>query len=133
MPGNKGNRVKDINKEGLTIESRDNLDHITARMVIWAGGITASSLGKILARRTNADTDKGGRSSRVMALNGLRMMPLFPSPSLKFRTARLPRYGFKADISDGAFPTTALLKLAPSIRSAVSGLPPSFAPGRVSP
>ena len=53
--------VKDINKEGLTIESGENLDHIAARTVIWAGGITASSLGQILARRTNADTDKAGR------------------------------------------------------------------------
>ena len=67
-------------------------------------------------------------SSRVMALNGLRMMPLSPSPSLKFRTARFPRYGFKADISDGAFPPSALFKLAPSIRSPMSGLLPSFAP-----
>jgi hypothetical protein len=32
------------------------------------------------------------------------MMPTFPSPSLKFRTAGLPRYGFKAGISDRAFP-----------------------------
>ena len=63
-----------------------------------------------------------------MALNGLRMMPLSPSPSLKFRTARFPRYGFKADISDGAFPSIALFKLAPSIRRPISGLPPSFAP-----
>src|ERR1017187_5816830 len=67
-------------------------------------------------------------SSRVMALSGLRMMPLSPSPSLKFRTARFPRYGFKADISDGAFPSSALLKLAPSIRSPMFGLLPSFAP-----
>jgi NADH dehydrogenase len=29
--------------------------------VIWAGGIKASSLGQILARRTNAETDKAGR------------------------------------------------------------------------
>src|ERR1039457_505743 len=56
------------------------------------------------------------------------MMPLSPSPSLKFRTARFPRYGFKADISDGAFPSSALLKLAPSIRSPMFGLLPSFAP-----
>jgi hypothetical protein len=41
-----------------------------------------------------------------MALNGLRMMPLFPSPSLKFRTAGFPQYGFKADISESAFPST---------------------------
>src|ERR1019366_3862198 len=31
-----------------------------------------------------------------MALIGLRMMPIFPSPPLKFRTASFPRYGFKA-------------------------------------
>ena len=34
------------------------------------------------------------------------MMPLFPSPSLKFRTAGFPRSGFKAGISSAAFPTT---------------------------
>jgi hypothetical protein len=32
------------------------------------------------------------------------MMPLFPSPSLKFRTAGFPQSGFKAGISDAAFP-----------------------------
>jgi NADH:ubiquinone reductase (H+-translocating) len=56
-----GVMVKNINKEGLTIESRGNLDHIAAKTVIWAGGITPSSLGQILARRTNAETDKAGR------------------------------------------------------------------------
>ena len=56
-----GVMVKDINKEGLTIESGENLDRIAAKTVIWAGGIAASSLGQILARRTNADTDKAGR------------------------------------------------------------------------
>ena len=56
-----GAMVKDIHKEGLTIESGENLDRIAAKTVIWAGGITASSLGQILARRTNADTDKAGR------------------------------------------------------------------------
>ena len=80
--------------------------------------------GKIGATRRDLDN----WSSRVMALSGLRMMPLSPSPSLKFRTARFPRYGFKADISDGAFPSSALLKLAPSIRSPMFGLLPSFAP-----
>jgi NADH dehydrogenase len=56
-----GAMVKDMNKDGLTIESGETLDHIAARTVIWAGGVTASSLGQILAHRTNADTDKGGR------------------------------------------------------------------------
>ena len=32
------------------------------------------------------------------------MMPTFPSSSLKFRTAGFPQYGFKAGVSDRAFP-----------------------------
>jgi hypothetical protein len=34
-----------------------------------------------------------------MARTGLRMMPTFPSPSLKFRTVGFPQYGFKASLS----------------------------------
>ena len=45
-------------------------------------------------------------SGKAMALIGLRMMPTFPSPPLKFRTAGFPQYGFKAGISDKAFPKT---------------------------
>jgi NADH:ubiquinone reductase (H+-translocating) len=56
-----GTMVKDVNKEGLNIETDRGSDHIEARTVIWAGGITASLLGRILAGRTKADTDKGGR------------------------------------------------------------------------
>jgi hypothetical protein len=40
-----------------------------------------------------------------MARTGLRMMPTFPSPPLKFRTVGFPQYGLKAGISDEAFPT----------------------------
>src|ERR1700676_4473536 len=50
-----------------------------------------------------------------MARTGLRMMPTFPSPPLKFRTAGFPQYGFKAGISDKAFPKN-------------PGLPSSFVP-----
>jgi hypothetical protein len=53
-----------------------------------------------------------------MARSGLRMMPSFPLPSLKFPTAGFPQYGFKAGISDRAFPFGASL--------ASLGLPPSF-------
>ena len=45
---------------------------------------------------------------RAMARTGLRMMPTFPSPPLKFRTAGFPQYGFKAGISDEACPTIGL-------------------------
>src|SRR5713226_7135891 len=43
-------------------------------------------------------------SGKAMARTGLRMMPTFPLPPLKFRTAGFPRYGFKAGLSDEAFP-----------------------------
>jgi NADH dehydrogenase len=32
-----GAAVRDINSEGVTIKSGENLDHLTARTVIWAG------------------------------------------------------------------------------------------------
>ena len=48
----------------------------------------------------------GRLSGKAMARTGLRMMPTFPLPPLKFRTAGFPRYGFKAGLSDGAFPAS---------------------------
>src|SRR5215468_12453741 len=50
----------------------------------------------------------------------------FPRSPLRFRKAGFPRYGSKAGLSDGAFPDRALVKLAPSMPVAQSGLPPSF-------
>ena len=54
-----GAMVKHISEDGLTIDSKNGVDSIAAKTVIWAGGITASPLGKILASRTKAETDKG--------------------------------------------------------------------------
>ncbi len=56
-----GAMVKHVDKDGLTIESGGQTDFIAAKTVVWAGGITASPLGKILAGHTKAETDKGGR------------------------------------------------------------------------
>jgi NADH:ubiquinone reductase (H+-translocating) len=56
-----GTMVKQMNEDGLTIESEKGADSIAAKTVIWAGGITASPLGRILAGRTNAETDEGGK------------------------------------------------------------------------
>jgi NADH:ubiquinone reductase (H+-translocating) len=56
-----GVMVKDVDKEGVTIETHDGTDRLDARTVIWAGGVTASALGRTLANRTKAETDKGGR------------------------------------------------------------------------
>jgi NADH dehydrogenase len=56
-----GSIVQHVDKDGLTIASGGKTDSIAAKTVLWAGGITASPLGKILANRTKAETDKGGR------------------------------------------------------------------------
>jgi NADH dehydrogenase len=58
---NCGMMVKHVDEAGLTIESNQRTDSIAAKTVIWAGGITASPLGRILAGRTRAETDRGGR------------------------------------------------------------------------
>src|SRR5437016_4414888 len=56
-----GVMVKDMDKEGVTIETHNGTDRLHARTVIWAGGVTASALGRTLANRTKAETDRGGR------------------------------------------------------------------------
>jgi NADH dehydrogenase len=56
-----GVMVKLIDKEGVTIESRNGTDRLDARTVIWAGGVTVCVLGRTLASRTKADTNAGGR------------------------------------------------------------------------
>ena len=53
--------VKDMDREGVTIETHNGTSRLAARTVIWAGGVTASALGRTLAKRTNAETDRGGR------------------------------------------------------------------------
>jgi len=54
-------------------------------------------------------------------------MPTSPSPSLKFRTAGFPRYGFKASLSGRAFPNTSAVKPAPGMPASARGLQRPFA------
>jgi NADH dehydrogenase len=56
-----GARVQHVDKDGLTLESGGRTDSIAAKTVIWAGGVKASPLGTILATRTRAEIDRGGR------------------------------------------------------------------------
>ena len=56
-----GALVKDVNQDGLTIEIGGQIERLCARTVIWAGGISGSPLGNVLASRTKAKTDKAGR------------------------------------------------------------------------
>ena len=62
-----------------------------------------------------------------MARTGLRMMPTSPSPSLKFRTAGFPRYGFKASLSGRAFPVDSTVKPAPGMPAPSTSLQRPFA------
>ena len=56
-----GARVQYVDTDGLTFESDGRTDSIAAKTVIWAGGVMASPLGKILASRAGAEIDRGGR------------------------------------------------------------------------
>jgi len=56
-----GTMVKHLDEEGVTTESEARTDFIAAKTVVWAGGITASPLGKILASRAKAETDNEGK------------------------------------------------------------------------
>jgi hypothetical protein len=58
-----------------------------------------------------------GQSGKAVARTGLRMMPTFPLPPLKFRTVGSPQYGFKASLSDRACPGAPEVKPTPGIPS----------------
>jgi hypothetical protein len=73
------------------------------------------AVGTIIADRTP-------QSGRTVARSGLRMMPTFPPSPLSFRTAGFPQYGWKAGMSDSAFPVQPSLKPAPRIRRWTPGL-----------
>jgi NADH dehydrogenase len=56
-----GARVTNIDADGVTMQVGGKVDHIPARTVLWAAGVRASSLGKVLADRTGVKLDKAGR------------------------------------------------------------------------
>jgi len=70
-------------------------------------------------------------SGRAMARSGLRMMPTFPSPSLKFRTVSYPQYGFRAGISKRGLPfrTSASVGLASSCAPSAACVDSPFCAG----
>jgi NADH dehydrogenase len=56
-----GVRVKEIDREGVTIAQGATESRLDARTVIWAGGVAAAPLGRALAKSAGAETDKSGR------------------------------------------------------------------------
>ena len=56
-----GVMVQEIDKEGLNFHTSDGDHRLEARTVLWAGGVKVSALGKTMAERTGAETDKTGK------------------------------------------------------------------------
>ena len=69
-----GVMVKDVNHDGVTVESHGAIDRLESKTVIWAGGVTTLPLAHTLARRTNAETDRGGR----IKVNSDLTIPKYP-------------------------------------------------------
>jgi NADH dehydrogenase len=53
--------VTDIDAQGVTVQTAQQTEKLAARTVIWAAGVRASGLGRVLAERTGAPLDRGGR------------------------------------------------------------------------
>jgi len=53
--------VTDINQQAVTVRKSDAEQTIAARTVLWAAGVAASPLGKIVATATGAALDRVGR------------------------------------------------------------------------
>jgi NADH dehydrogenase len=53
--------VTGIDAEGATVHVDGREERISAKTVLWAAGVRASRLGKVLAARTGAEIDRAGR------------------------------------------------------------------------
>ncbi|MBW4431434.1 MAG: NAD(P)/FAD-dependent oxidoreductase [Pelatocladus maniniholoensis HA4357-MV3] len=53
--------VTNIDNDLVTIKQGEELSQIHAKTVLWAAGVKASPLGKVLAQRTSVECDRAGR------------------------------------------------------------------------
>ena len=53
--------VESIDDSGVVLRTGDRRRRIDAQTVLWAAGVQASPLGRVLAERTGAKTDRAGR------------------------------------------------------------------------
>jgi NADH dehydrogenase len=54
-------RVVGVDRDGIDVHSERGGERISTKTVLWAAGVTASGLTDILAERTGAERDRGGR------------------------------------------------------------------------
>src|SRR6202142_4633987 len=53
-----GALVKNVDREGVTLELGNHAERLDTRTVIWAGGVTVAPLGRTLVKRTGTETDR---------------------------------------------------------------------------
>jgi NADH dehydrogenase len=56
-----GARVTAIDADGVTVMTGDHEERIATHTVLWAAGVRASRMGKVLAERAGTQLDKAGR------------------------------------------------------------------------
>lgn len=56
-----GVAVVKVTADGVDIRTQNGIDHIPARTVLWAAGVAASPMGRVLAERTGCLLDRAGR------------------------------------------------------------------------
>lgn len=54
-------RVTGIDNDGVKLHGPNGDERIESKTVIWAAGVTATGFGKVIADRTGAKLDRGGR------------------------------------------------------------------------
>ena len=54
-------RVTAIDADGVTVKSKDREERVATHTVLWAAGVRASRMGKVLAERAGAQLDRAGR------------------------------------------------------------------------
>ncbi|WP_414566218.1 MULTISPECIES: NAD(P)/FAD-dependent oxidoreductase [unclassified Anabaena] len=53
--------VTNIENDIVTLKQGDEVKEIASKTILWAAGVKASAMGKILAERTGAECDRAGR------------------------------------------------------------------------
>jgi NADH dehydrogenase len=56
-----GTKVTDIREDGVVVADSRGTEQIPARTVLWAAGVQASPLGRVLEARAGASLDRAGR------------------------------------------------------------------------
>jgi NADH dehydrogenase len=56
-----GTMVKEVDRDGLTVDRAGRQDRIAAHTVLWGGGVSMPPVASTIAARTHAQTDQAGR------------------------------------------------------------------------